>query len=93
MITSTGHPLVEIELHGGAVKASDRTMATNLEAIMSRHDDYVKRTISDLRRAGFREDTIEAAYERLAAQRALPGLTQAQIDMAVYEIRNRRKKK
>lgn len=71
------------------MRFADRIAASNLEAIMARHDKAVERTLSDLKVAGFRETTIEAAYQRLDAQREFAGFTQDQIDQALYAMRKR----
>lgn len=71
------------------MKFADRVAATNLEAIMDRHDKAVQRTLADLKTAGFRENTIDAAYQRLDAQREFAGFTQDQIDQALYAMRKR----
>jgi hypothetical protein len=61
----------------------DRSKQAALEQIMSRHDGYEKRTLADLRIAGYRFKTITAARRRLAAERTLNGFTQRQIDIAI----------
>ena len=76
------------------MKRKDRAQATKLEAIMRRHDAWEKRTIADLRNAGFeRVLTIEDARDRLAAQRSLGGFTQQQIDIALYAIERAKKRR
>lgn len=68
---------------------NDRSKATALERIMRRHEGWQRRTLSDLRTAGYHLDTISEAYERLDAQRTFADFTQAQLDMAIYAIRKR----
>lgn len=65
------------------MKREDRFKATNLEAILTRHREFEKRTLSDLRRVGFRFTTIDQAARRLKAQRSMPGFTQEQLDLAI----------
>jgi DNA-binding transcriptional regulator PaaX len=71
------------------VRSTDRWAAQKLESILARHDAWVARTLADLHEAGFRENTIRAAYERLDAQREFAGFTQDQIDQALYAMRKR----
>lgn len=69
------------------MNARDRNKAALLESIMTRHDAAERRTLADLRRAGYRFRSIESARQRLAAQRTLHGFTQHQIDVVIDAFR------
>lgn len=74
------------------MKRADRIQAQLLESIMERHRAWEKRTLIDLRQAGFTGlETIEDAYRRLDAQREFAGFTQQQIDIALYAMEKRRR--
>lgn len=75
------------------MKREDRLKATNLEAILARHREFEKRTLSDLRRVGFRFTTIDQAARRLKAQRSMPGFTQEQLDIAIAVLNKQEKSK
>jgi len=68
------------------MNAKDRTKAQRLESIIAAHDASERRTLADLRCAGFHFTTIDAARRRLAAQRTLHGFTQRQIDIAIAAL-------
>lgn len=79
------------------MKRSDRTMASLLESTLARHslkqEALDERLLADLRSAGFTQiRSAQEAYERLDAQRELPGFSQTQIDMVMYQRRSREKK-
>ena len=72
-------------------------MAANLESVLSqftaRQEALEKRALADLHAAGFIQiSSITDAFERLEAQRELPGFTQAQIDMVLYQRHSRERK-
>jgi hypothetical protein len=75
------------------VSPQDRFKAGALERIMRRHEGWQQRTISDLRNAGYHIDTIAEAHERLDAQRAFAGFTQAQLDIAMYAVQKQNDRK
>lgn len=60
------------------MNATTRSKQARLEAIMARHDGYERRTLADLRRAGFSFTAISSARRRLHAQRTLARLTSEQ---------------
>lgn len=80
------------------MKRSDRTMASLLESSLARHtvkqEALDERLLADLRAAGFTQvSSVQEAHERLQIQRELPGFTQTQIDMVIYQRRSREKER
>lgn len=65
------------------MNSQDRSKQAALEEIMARHDGFERRTLADLRNAGYRFGSIASARRRLAAERTLNGFTQRQIDIAI----------
>jgi hypothetical protein len=70
----------------------DRSKAARLESILAKHAAVEVRVLADLRIAGFKFRSVEQAYKRLKAQRALAGFSQAQIDLVetVYNKETRK---
>lgn len=71
------------------MRREDRYLAARLEGAVSRHKLAVAnagaKLIDELRTAGFKQiDTVDAAYQRLEAQRKLPGLAQHEIDIVLH---------
>lgn len=54
-----------------------------LETVLAKHNAAETRTLADLRRAGFKFQTVAQAYQTLQAQRTLHMFTEAQLDLAI----------
>jgi len=58
---------------------TERSKQARLEAILARHDGYEKRTLADLRVAGYAFATIAAARGHLGALRTMAKLNRTEI--------------
>lgn len=67
-----------------------KARARRLASILENHAAWEKRTMADLRVAGYRFVSVEQAFKYLRAQRTLASMTEDQLVEAVAQLNERK---